>query len=255
MAAPPTSWIGADPANFKPGRPGGFQPQAIVIHIMDGTLAGTDAWFNDPHAQVSAHYGVGDAGALHQYVKETDTAFHAGVVQDPTWTLLKPRVNPNFYTVGVEHEGVSAEPYPWPEPQLSASLALVRDIAARWGIPLDADHIVPHHMIRASKTCPGVNFDLADYVARLNAGIEAPAAAGAAAASVGQVTTTANANVRSAPTTASRTLRVLAKGQSWSVAAAVTNGEDVAGVALWYQGVAGGYLWAAATDHPSGLGA
>jgi N-acetyl-anhydromuramyl-L-alanine amidase AmpD len=41
---------------------------------MDGTLAGTDAWFTNPASQVSAQYGIGKNGEVHQYVKEEDTA-------------------------------------------------------------------------------------------------------------------------------------------------------------------------------------
>src|SRR5205814_10677286 len=73
-------WIGCAGANFRSGRAPGFKPEAVVIHIMDGTLTGTDSWFNNPQAQVSAHYGIGRGGEVHQYVDEKDTAFHAGTV-------------------------------------------------------------------------------------------------------------------------------------------------------------------------------
>ena len=36
-----------------------FKPELIVLHIMDGTLSGTDSWFADPSSQVSSHYGIG----------------------------------------------------------------------------------------------------------------------------------------------------------------------------------------------------
>ena len=39
------------PKNFMPGRPGGLQPAAIVIHISEGTVASADAWFNNDAAQ------------------------------------------------------------------------------------------------------------------------------------------------------------------------------------------------------------
>ena len=243
-------WKGANPANFQPGRPSGYHPEAIVIHIMDGTLAGTDSWFNDARAQVSAHYGVGNAGEVHSYVKETDTAFHAGTVDRPSWKLLKAGVNPNFYTVGIEHEGLSAEAYPWPDAQLSASLALARQIGARWNIPLDADHIVPHHEIRAGKTCPGVNFNLADYVRRLGAA-PAPPQPPVAGANF-TVKAMSTVRVRAAPTTAASIVRVLSAGDSWAVTGTVANGEEVDGNALWYVGAASQFIWAGGTDHPSG---
>jgi hypothetical protein len=42
--------IGAHPLNFSEGRAGG-RPEAIVIQVRDGTLAGTDCWFNDPRSR------------------------------------------------------------------------------------------------------------------------------------------------------------------------------------------------------------
>src|SRR6266576_3064470 len=51
-------WIGTP--NKDQGR-NGLRPLAVVIHIMDGTLHGTDTWFLAPASRVSAHYGVGAA--------------------------------------------------------------------------------------------------------------------------------------------------------------------------------------------------
>jgi len=94
-----------------PGRPGGLRPAAIVIHISEGTLSSADAWFNNEAANVSAHYCVGRVGEIHQYVSEEDTAYHAGSPVNPTWRLLRPCVNPNFYTIGIEHEGRAQDPW------------------------------------------------------------------------------------------------------------------------------------------------
>ncbi len=156
-AEPPRiQWAGCAAENFRAGREG-MRPEAIVIHVADGTLAGTDAWFGNPAAQLSAHYIVAKDGAVHQYVKEEDMAFHAGAPVRPVWALLKPGVNPNLYTIGIEHEGFAADV--WPEAQYEASAALVREIAERWSIPVDEEHIVLHREIRADKTCPGLTFD------------------------------------------------------------------------------------------------
>jgi len=32
-------------------------------------------------------------------------AWHAGRRYNPTWRLIKDTPNPNFYTIGIEHEG------------------------------------------------------------------------------------------------------------------------------------------------------
>jgi N-acetylmuramoyl-L-alanine amidase len=84
-----------------------MRPEAIVIHVMAGSLAGTDSWFASAESQVSAHYGIGKNGEVHQYVEEENTAFHAGTVDRPSWPLIKKAtnksfINPNLYTIGIQ---------------------------------------------------------------------------------------------------------------------------------------------------------
>jgi N-acetyl-anhydromuramyl-L-alanine amidase AmpD len=245
-------WKGAHSSNFRAGRPNGHKPEAIVIHIMDGSLAGTDAWFNDRTSGVSAHYGIGKRGAVHQYVKEGDTAFHAGTVVRPTWPLLKPRVNPNFYTIGIEHEGFGAPGTGWPEAMLQASLALVGDIARRWSIPVDLDHIIPHRMIRATKPhCPGRGIDLGDYVGSLGDGstpAERPVPETKARITARVVR---NAHVRREPRTDTVPLRTLLPNDVFK-SVATAKGEEVGGNGLWLRNASREYLWAGNTDRPIG---
>jgi len=147
-----SQWIGCAADNFRKGRHGHL-PKAIVIHIIVGSLEAANLTFKDPRSSVSAHYGVGKTGDIHQFVDEADTAFHAGIVVRPTWKLIDPQVNPNYYTIGIEHEGQAQDI--WPDEQYATSAGLVKEIAARWKIPLDRDHVIMHREIRASKTCPG----------------------------------------------------------------------------------------------------
>lgn len=161
--------------NFRKGRVG-QAPIAIVIHIMEGSLVGTDAWFASADSGVSAHYGLGKKGEVHQYVREEDAAQHAGVVDRPTWTLLKHRdngkpVNPNYYTIGIEHEGKNGETFA--DAMYQASAELIAGIASRWSIPIDSDHVIPHHAIRFSKPCPGNGVDLNKLIAMAK-GMERP---------------------------------------------------------------------------------
>ncbi len=165
------TWKGAAAANFTVGRP--MPPDVIVIHLMDGTESGTDAWFANPAAQVSAHYGVAKTGAIHQYVKEEDTAYHAGIhgADFPRATAQvvkdRPGVNPNQYSIGIEHEGKLGDV--WGDVMLAASRALVKQCAAKWQIPLDRYHIVGHHEIYLGHNCPGPAVNLDAYVASLSA--------------------------------------------------------------------------------------
>lgn len=146
----------------------GYKPEAIVIHVMDGTLVGTDSWFANTASQVSAHYGIGKTGEVHQYVDENATAWHAGRVDKPVWKLLKPNVNPNLYTIGIEHEGKADDV--WPDAQKQASAAMIRDICKRWNIPIDRDHIIGHYQIFSQKpNCPATNKAIIDELIALAA--------------------------------------------------------------------------------------
>lgn len=159
--------------NFGVGRFAGQKPEIIVIHIMDGTLVGTDSWFANPASQVSAHYGIGQNGEIHQYVREEDTAWHAGRVQNPTFKLYKPNTNPNGYTIGIEHEGNATSV--WSEAMKKASAELIKAIATRWNIPIDRDHIIGHYQIFAGKpNCPAVNKGIIDELIQLAGGAPAP---------------------------------------------------------------------------------
>jgi N-acetylmuramoyl-L-alanine amidase len=143
--------------NFTSGR-FGYNVEAIVIHIMEGTLAGTDNWFANPKSQVSAHFGIGFNGLIHQYVNEQDCAWHAGRICNPSWQLLKKLpsgkfVNPNYYTIGIEHEG--NESSEWTDQMYQSSGELIGDICSRNKLSIDRDHIIGHHEIYSAKTCPG----------------------------------------------------------------------------------------------------
>jgi N-acetyl-anhydromuramyl-L-alanine amidase AmpD len=146
--------------NFWAGRKG-YRPEAVVIHIMDGTLIGTDSWFANTTSQVSAHYGIGKSGEVHQYVNEQDSAWHAGRVDAPVWKLIKPNINPNLYTIGIEHEGKPEDV--WTDAMKQASATLIREICERWQIPIDRNHIIGHFEIFSKKpNCPATNKSILD---------------------------------------------------------------------------------------------
>lgn len=151
--------------NFWAGRKG-YRPEGVVIHVMDGTLSGTDSWFANPVSQVSSHYGIGRTGEVHQYVKEEDTAWHAGRVDTPVWGLIKPNINPNLYTIGVEHEGKPDDV--WTDAMKQASAALIREICQRWQIPIDRAHVVGHFEIYLKKpNCPARDKKIIDELVAL----------------------------------------------------------------------------------------
>jgi N-acetylmuramoyl-L-alanine amidase len=152
--------------NFYAGRKA-YKPEAIIIHIMQGTLYGTDSWFQSPISKSSAHYGIGKMGEVHQYVHEKDTAYHSCRVNAPTWGLIKKTesglfINPDFYTIGIEHEG-DINSY-WTDEMYITSSNLISDISLRWGIPIDRKHVIGHYEIYSLKNCPGNVVDIDELI-------------------------------------------------------------------------------------------
>lgn len=101
-------------------RSGGNIPTLLIIHIMQGTLAGSDSWFRDSRADASAHFGVGKDGTVYQWVDTHDTAWHA--------------MSANDRSIGVEHEGNSGDHLT--PAQLAADEKLYAWAAAHHDIPL-----------------------------------------------------------------------------------------------------------------------
>lgn len=49
--------------------------RGLVVHIMEGTLEGSGAWFGNPRSQASSHFGTGKDGRLWQWVDTKDRAW------------------------------------------------------------------------------------------------------------------------------------------------------------------------------------
>nr|DAL74938.1 MAG TPA: N-acetylmuramoyl-L-alanine amidase [Caudoviricetes sp.] len=108
------TWVGSP--NHYNGR-NGHTISHITLHIMVGTLAGTDSVFQRT-GYASAHYGIGGNGEIHQYVSESD-----GSWSDANYAS-------NNSTVSVEHEGGMAG-VPCTRACMDASARLCADIARR----------------------------------------------------------------------------------------------------------------------------
>ncbi|MCF6097104.1 N-acetylmuramoyl-L-alanine amidase [Thermovorax subterraneus] len=142
--------------NFTKGR-NGKKIIAIVDHITAGYMPGCLNWLCNPRAKASAHYLVTRDGSIYQLVKDENTAWHAGNVKKPSWKLYDGS-NPNYYTIGIEHEGFPHEGLT--EAQYQASLMLHRFLVKRFEIPIDEEHIIGHHKIDGVRkaNCPGPKF-------------------------------------------------------------------------------------------------
>lgn len=117
----PVKWIGAYDGN-QWATDDGLPKEGVVCHIMEGTLAGCDSWFNTPGAYASTNFGISKRGVIHQYVKLVGAAPYAnGVAQSETAKVSRmlPLVrqlsekyrwaSQNKWTLSIEHEGRSGE--------------------------------------------------------------------------------------------------------------------------------------------------
>jgi len=232
--------------NFTRGRQN-YKPIAIVIHIMEGTMQGTDSWFGSPKSQVSAHYGVSRMGDIHRYVLETDTAWHAGRVNNPSWKLLIRAGNgyiadPNYYTIGIEHEGTAESN--WTPQMYSASSALIADIAQRWNIPLDRDHVIGHHEIYAIKSCPGDKVNI-NYLVSLAALVHPGTAAAnyTVVAVTGTVRVICGLNIRTSPSREQAAVGAMQAGDVISYTGYTPEGENISTNSKWYRDDQGNWFW------------
>ncbi|MFG3321111.1 N-acetylmuramoyl-L-alanine amidase [Streptomyces sp. NPDC048171] len=147
---PPALWNPAYSGNYAAGRNSAIT--TVVVHVTQGSYAGSISWFQNPSAQVSAHYVVRSSdGQITQSVREGDTAWHAR--------------SANPYSVGVEHEGYVSDPAWFTDAMYRSSAALTRHLTDRYGIPRDRAHIVGHSEVPGNDhTDPGPHWDWAYYM-------------------------------------------------------------------------------------------
>lgn len=120
---------------------------------MGGYLAGTDSWFTTPDSQVSAHYGVGLNGEIHQYVAETMAAWANGILEAGNRWPFSQYINPNYRTISIETEDNGSGLTPVTVAQFEAVFSLCKGISDRWPIThlIAHDAISPHSRVN----CPG----------------------------------------------------------------------------------------------------
>jgi hypothetical protein len=158
------NWRGPIP-NMNTG--GMVRPlRGLVLHIQEGTEAGTDATFHDPNLANprSAHFGNPQAGRLDQWVDTNDMAW-AQVAGNPQW-------------ISLENEGFSgATGYTLNENQLNNAATLLAWLNLTEGVPMQLtntpfDTGLGYHSMGGAAwgptACPGPKIiaQRADIVAR-----------------------------------------------------------------------------------------
>jgi N-acetylmuramoyl-L-alanine amidase len=224
-------WIGSP--NFTTGR-GGQKISGVIIHWMVGTLASTDSVFQNQSRNTSAHYGVED-GKVHQYVKEEDTAYHAG-----HWGT-------NQTTIGIEHSAAPGRPAS--DATYESSARLIADASKRHGFAINRRTVRGHNEIVATQ-CPGT-MDLDRLIKKANELLGQPTTPSVPVPQPPQPAyetvkvAVDSLFVRSAPNTSAplRGSQVLSKGDTFQIVGRV-QGQSVSGVSTWVVSRYGNYVWA-----------
>ncbi|MEV4819245.1 N-acetylmuramoyl-L-alanine amidase [Micromonospora tulbaghiae] len=153
---PPARWVAANGANYGVGR--SSRITTVILHVTQGSYAGTISWFQNPSSGVSAHYVVKSSnGEITQMVREGDTAYHAR--------------SGNAYGVGIEHEGYVDNPAWFTDAMYRSSAALTRYLCDKYGIPKNRTGIKGHNEIPGNDhTDPGPNWNWNYYLSLVNQG-------------------------------------------------------------------------------------
>lgn len=175
MNLPPVVWKPTTKFMRRDGQP----VLAFVRHRIVGSLTAADGVFVSTNPKpVSTHLAIGHVNGvlkIHQYVDLSDAAWGNGTIDRPTAkvVLARPGVNPNSYSVSIEHEdGGSAgmgvvQPDTWAvsiqlglllaSGNLSAIRAAgihIRDSATAtqlFNVPKTLDGYLDHHQITYGK--------------------------------------------------------------------------------------------------------
>jgi len=125
----------------------------FVIHKTEGSFKSAVDWCTNPISQVSYHFIIDRNGDNICLVMPENTAWHAGLIRNPTAEIVKNGSNPNLYTIGIALAGLASE-----KPtlkQITKCAELLNYLANYYEIPLDKNTVIPHNSIRADKLCPG----------------------------------------------------------------------------------------------------
>lgn len=147
---PDAAWVPAHGANYADGR--SAKIDKIVVHVTQGSYAGTISWFQNPDAKVSSHYVVRSKdGQVTQMVRDANTAYHAR--------------SANSSSLGIEHEGYVDDASWFTDPMYRSSAKLTRHLADKHGVPLDRKHIVGHNELPDNDhTDPGKHWNWDTYM-------------------------------------------------------------------------------------------
>jgi len=168
---------------------GGNRPEAIVLHYTGGGDLNSSLSTFRADKSASAQYIIDRDGKVVQMVPEDLGALHSncngkrgncvqscpicdgknGVLTEPYSRSIGIELVNNGHIPGPTHPGTYFEDYlrsfdytywdEYPQAQIDALKVLVEDIAARWNIPVDNQHVLGHYRIN-QKVDPGPALNL-----------------------------------------------------------------------------------------------
>lgn len=144
---------------------GGYSPTHVVLH---GTAGGSSAenvaaYFAAPTTQASSHFIIGQDGHIVQGIPCSLAAWGNGVLTKGHAPYLPDSVNPNLYTISIEHVKASTDNSDaLTDVQAHSSFALINCICSAYSIPKRAGDaqggIISHADIDPlnRSRCPGL---------------------------------------------------------------------------------------------------
>jgi N-acetyl-anhydromuramyl-L-alanine amidase AmpD len=143
-------------------------PEAVIFHVIQGHRATMDEWARqrapDAVTPASYHFVVDLDGTPTQYVPISQRAWHAGRVPDQEaaaalWSLYRPGINPNDYTVGIAAEGFSATTA-WNDAQHKTAIKILDWLETEW-MDVNDDTVIGHRDLDPSSRAhdPGPSWD------------------------------------------------------------------------------------------------
>jgi N-acetylmuramoyl-L-alanine amidase/Bacterial Ig domain len=128
---PPVVWLKGE-GNFTKAHRAPTSIDCIVVHVTEGAFWGSVRWLKSERSHASSHYIVSRRGRIIQLVHQSDIAWHAG-----NWRV-------NAHSIGIEHEGITADPAGFTDRQYHASARLAAYIARTALLPIDRRHLIGH---------------------------------------------------------------------------------------------------------------
>lgn len=179
---------------YRAGQKAVASTQHVTAGDKDREFANCITWFQNPASEASAHFLIGQDGAIVQFVSIDDTAWANGLQYAtapkkgfvwsgagwynarghkcfPTWPLIRIPINPNLTTISMEHAGQSDEP--WTAPMFDATVDVLRWIGTRVGIVWVAHRtLIGHYELDTAdkRNCPGPHVEWGRLATAANQG-------------------------------------------------------------------------------------